>query len=98
MRSLIKKQKERLKKFHAYSSEYDYDEVKIACVLSVIATDLDYGQLFEVTRAIYGIWIDGIDCCEIDNDDLLNFQGDEEGYAQEYATRIGKQFIKEYFG
>ena len=100
MNDLIRKAKKQLSDFDADNAEYNYDEMKIISVLckQKVSHSLDYEQLCEAAKAIYGIWADGIDNQTIAGNELLQFKThEEEGYAQAYAERIGTQFIKEYF-
>jgi len=97
---LIRKTKEQLRDFEAYTAEYSYNDMKIIYVLSKldVCKSLDYEQLCEAAKAIYGIWADGIDNQAVTENELLQFKTtEEEGYVQAYAERIGTQFIKNYF-
>lgn len=91
-------------KFDVYEHQYNYDEMKVMCVLSQIAarndTVFNYEDLMRITEAVYSHWIDGRDASEDEKYakyPWLEFENSEEdGYIQFYASRVLPKFIELY--
>lgn len=89
-------------KFNVYESNFTYDEMKVmALIVREQGADcLDYEDLVIICKAVYDHWIDGRDVSEDEKYKKypwLEFETDmEDGYIQEYASRVLKNFIKLY--
>lgn len=85
---------------------FDYEEVKIAIVVSKVATKnnihLNYEEVCIIAKNIYNYWDD----CVIDNELALliemfpwvkvNHEAEEAHYSQAYAERTALNYIKLY--
>lgn len=89
-------------KFDVYNATFTYDEMKVMALIvrEQGADSLDYEDLVCICKAVYDHWIDGRDESEDEKYKTypwMEFETDmEDGYIQEYASRVLKNFIKLY--
>ena len=88
--------------FNVYDHQYNYDEMKVITVLSVLDSEreLDYEDYMCIAEAVYAHWVDGRDASEdakYKKYPWLEFQSsNEEAYIQLYAERVLPHFIELY--
>ena len=88
--------------FDVYEHQYNYDEMKVITVLSVVeeARELDYEDYMCLAEAVYAHWVNGRDASEdakYKKYPWLEFQSsNEEAYIQLYAERVLPHFIELY--
>ena len=82
--------------FNVYNHQYNYDEMKVMCVLAQTqgVQDLDYEDLMRIVEAVHACWVDSK---RRELYPWLAFKNSEEnGYIQAYASRTLPYFIQLY--